>query len=69
MSLIKLSQPDGPYSAEIDAGVMAVEIRKAFLGVRFITEDGATLSVSMRDGGFEIVHGRETDTQSQGSST
>lgn len=69
MSLIKLSQPDGPYSAEIDAGVMAVEIRNAFLGVKFITDSGATLAVSMRDGGFEIMHGSEAVEESQGSST
>lgn len=54
MSLIKVSHPDGPYSSELDTGVMDVEIREAFLGVGFVTENGERLAVSMRDGGYEV---------------
>ena len=36
---------------------MDVEIREVFIGIRFITDSGKTLSVSMRDGYFELIHG------------
>lgn len=52
---IKISEPDGPYSCELDPGVMEVELREVFLGVGFVTESGQRLSVSMRDGGFELM--------------
>ena len=52
--IINLSEPDGPYGCEIDPGVMDVQLREVFLGVRFVTEGGAQLSVSMRDDGFEV---------------
>lgn len=54
MAKIKLSEPNGPYSCTIDTDVMNVELRNAFLGIKFVTEDGEMLSVSMRDQGFEI---------------
>lgn len=54
MSKIKLSQPEGPYHADIDTGAMKVELRETFLGVAFITEGGERLSVCMRDNGFEV---------------
>ena len=50
---IKLSEPNGPYSATIDTEVMNVEIREAFLGVVLISPNGEQLAVCMRDGGFE----------------
>ena len=51
---IRLSEPDDSYHAEIDSTVMDVEVRECFLGVEFVTEDGARLAVSMRDDGFEV---------------
>ena len=51
---ITLKEPDGPYSCDIDPGVMSVNITEAFLGVGFTTEDGQRLSVCMRDDGFEV---------------
>lgn len=56
MSIITLREPDGPYKCEIDTDVMRVEIREAYLGVAFVTEEGQKLSVCMRDGGFEVRH-------------
>lgn len=56
MAKIKLTGPQNPYSAEIDTGAMAVEIKDAFVGVKFVTGDGEILRVSMRDGGFEISY-------------
>ena len=56
MAKIKLSGPSNPYSAEIDTGAMYVEIKEAFVGVKFVTKDGETLAVSMRDSGFEIKY-------------
>lgn len=50
---IKLSEPDGPYSATIDTEAMNVTITEAFLGARFVSPDGNILSVCMRDDGFE----------------
>lgn len=54
MAKIKLKVKDSPYETRIDTDVMDVEITEAFLGVRFVTADGKTLSVSIRDGGFEL---------------
>lgn len=53
---ITLSEPDGPYQATIDTEVMDVTIHEAFIGAQFVTEDGARLSVCMRDDGFEVRH-------------
>lgn len=61
MAKILLKEPDGPYSTEIDTRVMNVEIRETYLGVKFITDEGNTLSVSMRDSGFELVYGKEKE--------
>ena len=60
MAKILLKEPNGPYKAEIDTQVMVTEIREAYLGVRFISNSGKTLSVSMRDDGFELIYGEET---------
>ena len=51
---IKVSEPDGPYSAELDPGVMNVTLEEVFNGVKFVTKDGECLSVCMRDSGFEV---------------
>lgn len=54
MAEITLSEPAGPYRCVLDTDVMTVQIRKAFVGITFVTEGGALLSVCMRDDGFEI---------------
>jgi len=54
MAIIKLKQPNGPYKPTIDTDAMNIEIREAYLGVSFVTEQGERLSVSMRDNGFEV---------------
>jgi hypothetical protein len=54
MAKITLAEPDGPYSCLLDTEVMEVKIREAYIGVEFITNGGAILSVSMRDDGFEV---------------
>lgn len=51
-----MREPDGPYQAEVDPGVMEVEIREAFVGLGLVSPDGQRLSVCMRDGGFEVRH-------------
>lgn len=65
---IELKEPDGPYSCAIDTGVMSVELRETFLGVKFVTESGEKLSVSMRDNGFE-VHYYKDDSETKGFDT
>ena len=57
MAKITIKEPEGPYSAILDTDVMNVEISGAYLGIKFISEDGKTLSVSERDGDFEIIRG------------
>jgi hypothetical protein len=58
MAKITLSEPSGPYHCVLDTDVMTVQIREAFVGVQFVTEDGGLLSVAMRDDGFEVhYHG------------
>lgn len=54
MAKIILSEPDGPYECTINTEVMRVDIKEAFLGVCFVTENGEKLSVSMKDSGFEV---------------
>lgn len=54
MGRIVLSEPDGPYSATIDAGVMDVTLVDIFKGVKFMADSGECLAVSMRDNGFEV---------------
>ena len=61
MAKIKLSTPNSDYNTIIDTDVMDVEITESYLGVRFISDSGKTLSVSMRDDGFEIIEGSLTD--------
>lgn len=56
MPEITIKTPNGPYLAKLDTEAMDVEIRKAFLGVQFITENGEELSVCMRDSGFELTY-------------
>lgn len=54
MAKLYIHEPDRPYHAVIDTEAMAVEIRDAFIGLTFITDDGEKLVVCMRDGGFEV---------------
>lgn len=51
---IKAKIPNTPWESQFDTGVMEVDIRKAFIGPRFITESGEELIVMMRDSGFEL---------------
>lgn len=53
---IKISEPESPYSAEFDPGVMDVTLEEVFNGVTFVTKDGEHLHVYMRDSGFEIIY-------------
>lgn len=61
MAKIILKAPATPYETSIDTEVMDIEIHGAFIGVRFVSEDGRILSVSERDGYFEIVRGGVPD--------
>lgn len=59
MGQIFLKTPDSPYGCKIETEGMDVELRRVFLGVRFISESGEELSVCMRDSGFEIRYSGE----------
>lgn len=64
MAKITIKEPNTSYKtykAVVDTEVMNVEIRDAFLGVRFLTKEGEQLSVSMRDGGFEVRYSGELE--------
>lgn len=61
MAKIEIREPEGPYSCVLDTEAMQVELREVFLGVRFITESGEELTVSMRDSGFEIRYFSEPE--------
>ena len=52
---ITMSEPEGPYSCELDTEVMRTEIREAYIGPMFISQDGTTLVVIERDNGFELT--------------
>lgn len=54
--LITLQTPNSPYKTCLDTEVMEVEIRKAFIGPIFKTDDGEQLLVIMRDSGFELKY-------------
>lgn len=54
MAKIFLKEPNRSVSVTVDTGETGVNITEAFLGVRFQTPEGEVLSVSMRDGGFEV---------------
>ena len=56
MAKILITAPDGPYSAEMDTGVMPVTMTENFVGVTFLARDGEALSVVMRDSGYEIYY-------------
>jgi len=60
MATITIKEPEGPYSATIDTGVMDVVLKQTFIGVTFVTEEGKELHVSMRDGGYEIYCPEDT---------
>lgn len=59
--IIKIEEPDGPYSCIVDTGVMEVELSDVFLGVGFVTKEGNRLSVAMRDDGFEVLYRPKSD--------
>lgn len=56
MTSIRLVQPQTAYSTLIDTGAAVVEIRKAVMPVKFITDEGDELRVVMRNGGIEIQY-------------
>lgn len=43
--------------ADIETKGADVEIREAFVGPSFVTDDGEMLTVQMRDSGFEVFYG------------
>ena len=53
---IEIGPPNSPYTASIDTEVMETEIREVFSGVTFISPYGEKLTVSMRDGGYELQY-------------
>lgn len=56
MTKIIINEPERPYKAVIDTGAMEVELKETYIGVHFLTSEGARLSVSERDGGFEVKY-------------
>ena len=54
MAKITISDPNSPYKCMVDTENNDVDLRDVFLGVRFLTDQGAALSVCMRDNGFEV---------------
>lgn len=56
---IIISEPDGPYKANLDPGVMHVEIFQAYNGVVLVSDNGEKLGVCLRDGGFEVHYFQE----------
>lgn len=55
MAKIQVNTPTSTtYHAILDTEAMEVTIKEAFIGVGFETEDGAKLSVCMRDDGYEV---------------
>lgn len=56
MSEIHIKTPNSPYETVLDTGAMDVLIKKAYLGMVFVSDDGEMLAVSMRDGGFEVKY-------------
>lgn len=53
---IVIGDPGEQSPTVIDPGVQAVTITETFLGVTFVTADGARLAVCMRDDGYEVRH-------------
>ncbi len=54
---IRIKTNSSPNETVIDPGVARVQIEQAYLGCSFVTPEGETLHVSMRDSGFEISYG------------
>jgi len=61
MANIKIREPDGPYGAEINTGVMRVFVTEAYIGLTFVTPDGEVLDVLMRDSGYELNYKTKTE--------
>ena len=53
---INLSAEGTDNVVHIDPDVMSVMITEAFLGVKFEADDDQSLSVALRDEGFEILY-------------
>lgn len=55
--IIAMTEPNSPYGGcTLDTGLMDVEVMKAFRGLRLETEYNETLSICMRDSGFEVTY-------------
>jgi hypothetical protein len=61
MSEIILKDPNSPYKCVVNTEDMDVEIHGAFNGVMFYASSGKRLSVSLRDGGFEVLYDANSD--------
>lgn len=53
---IEMRIPESPYKTTLDTEVMDVTITEAFIGLKLVSDDGETLSISMRDSGFELAY-------------
>lgn len=56
MTRIIISNPGSPSTPVLYTDCSDILIKDAFLGVKFETAEGEELSVSMRDGGFEVTY-------------
>lgn len=66
---IVISEPDGPYKASLDPGVMDVEVFQAYTGVIFTSDDGEKIGICHRDGGFEVHYFKEATLERAGFET
>lgn len=56
---IIISEPDGPYKANLDPGVMKVEVFECYTGIILVSDGGEKLGICMRDNGFEVHYFQE----------
>ena len=64
MGKIRINSPDKNNDLlDLDYGINDVTLFKTFLGVRFVTESGEVLSVSMRDSGFELRYQNQSGSR------
>ena len=60
---IHIKSPGSLYTTVVDPDVNDVRITHAYIGPTFVTIDGATLAVCMRDNGFELVYRAGPDNE------
>lgn len=63
MAKILIQAPGSPHISTLFTDASIITIQDAFLGVRFETKDGEQLTVSMRDGGFEVEYSADFGEQ------